>query len=239
MNICQNCLSTCDEGKNLPIYSIGWGTAGALAGISLGAPVLIPLGLIAGILVDVERCSWCGSSSNDSNPIFKPMKNQQDDTGNHNFVPHSISKQPEAVKEPRRNSVLSNPFSKKASTPEQKTTCDNKHYNIEKNELLQTNGSEQENYSDDERQYTWNESLAKFVPSNNDQEHFFSGINNNTGTEEWNSAGINNIADVNEFPAPEADFGYIDEEINNIDPFDEMSDDNPMFEDFDIGFDYI
>ena len=81
-----------ENGRNLPVYSIGCGSAGILAAISTGIPVLIPLGLIAGFIVDVEKCSKCGSAGSESNPIYRPMTGREKASGNLSFTPRSFDK---------------------------------------------------------------------------------------------------------------------------------------------------
>ena len=94
MNLCKNCLSKIEGGENLPVYSVGWGAAGVLAAIATGTPVLIPLGLIAGILVDVERCGQCGAAMSETNPLYMPMHGKEDAVGGQTFTPHHVKASP-------------------------------------------------------------------------------------------------------------------------------------------------
>lgn len=207
MNLCEKCRSEIEDGRHLPVFSVGGGTAGILGAAATGVPILVPLSLIAGILIDVERCSRCGAEMDEENPLYRPMRAEEDAAGLQTFTPHHFDiendrSQEQGLKPSRNAAVNEVPYESGYA----ETLWDS-----ESEELGASLGQLDENNDEpvSSQQYAWDELTATFIPTNEN--------------EQFTREKISDLKGLDTLPPSDTHFGILDEEVENLGTFDNSS----------------
>jgi len=146
------------------VFSVGGIAAGTIGALATGFLFLIPLTAIAGIIADHERCSRCGAPSDHANPVYRPMRSEEDQLGSQTFVsrplnPHKgqasrFSERPPRT-EPRPSDQARLKRLGDASAGE---TADSPLSPPD------SGGEETENHDEAGERYVWDDTTSKFVP---------------------------------------------------------------------------
>ena len=86
MLLCERCrgqIGAPEADARFPFtaYGLAGGALGTLAAIATGTVILVPAGLIAGILAGACKCEGCGAEVNEGEPTFHMMETGQDEGG--------------------------------------------------------------------------------------------------------------------------------------------------------------
>lgn len=221
MNLCERCRTETEDSTNWPVFSIGGGATGLLAfGVS-GLPILVPLSFIAGVVIDVERCSKCGAAMDDENTLYRPMYGEDDATGCRTFA------SPRSDTGTGRSQIQGPKLFQPTETNRRSYEYDNtmSKRNLESNEPMDFSDQPEGNNNGiiSSLRYTWDQLTSTFIPTEQNEDQ---------GTQNMNDIGGPEILLTHE-----THNGILDEEIDDFDAFDTLPFEEPDISSLDTGFD--
>ena len=168
VNLCERCRSELGGQTGLPLFSMGGGAAGLLGAAVTGVPILVPLGLIAGVFIDAETCSRCGEAAGEDNPLYRPMQSGEDDVGRAFFAPHRSPDRADAS-QMRPSGPPSRPLG--IEDPLGSADDDGLFRSPAPEEAVPSPGPPDEDAADagPGERYAWDESACKLVPMDPDE----------------------------------------------------------------------